>query len=67
MVLHPNQREDLKVFISTRESTCDECGENLGSKAWITLARRYGADPARAEAFDAVCGGVEMEPHPETV
>ena len=28
---------DLTVFISTRESTCDECGENLGSHAWITL------------------------------
>ena len=43
MVLHPNQSEDLKVFISTRESTCDECGENLGSKAWITLAGERGA------------------------
>jgi len=30
---------DLKVFISTRESTCDECGENLGHKAWITLTK----------------------------
>ena len=35
--------EELKVFISSRESTCDECGENLGSKAWITLARDKGA------------------------
>ncbi len=43
MVLHPNQSKDLKVFISTRESTCDECGENLGSKAWITLAGERGA------------------------
>src|SRR5881409_2485110 len=34
---------DFKVFISTRESTCDECGENLGSKAWITLAGERGA------------------------
>jgi len=35
--------EDIKVFISSRESTCDECGENLGSKAWITLAGDKGA------------------------
>lgn len=37
------QHEELKVFISSRESTCDECGENLGSKAWITLIREKGA------------------------
>ena len=30
--------DDLKVFISSRESICGECHENLGSKAWITLA-----------------------------
>lgn len=35
--------EELKVFISTRESICGECGENLGSKAWITLSRDKGA------------------------
>lgn len=29
---------DLKVFITTRESVCDECGEQLGHHAWITLA-----------------------------
>jgi len=29
--------EQLKVFISSRESTCDECGENLGRRAWIAL------------------------------
>ena len=34
---------EFKVFISTRESTCGECGENLGSKAWITLAGEKGA------------------------
>ncbi|MGH9768851.1 MAG: DUF2293 domain-containing protein [Blastocatellia bacterium] len=37
------QNEELKVFISTRESTCGECGENLGSKAWITLVEEKGA------------------------
>jgi hypothetical protein len=39
----PTQNDDLKVFISTRESTCGECNENLGSKAWITLAGEKGA------------------------
>lgn len=34
---------NLKVFISLRESTCSECGENLGSKAWIFLNRDKGA------------------------
>lgn len=37
------QSSELKVFISTRESVCDECGENLGSGAWITLNREKGA------------------------
>jgi len=37
------QTTDLKVFISTRDSTCDECGENLGRKAWITLIKDKGA------------------------
>src|SRR3989304_1794297 len=41
--LHMNQNKELKVFILTRESTCDECGENLGPKAWITLTRDKGA------------------------
>lgn len=35
--------DDLKVFITSRDSTCDECGENLGRKAWITLTRDKGA------------------------
>ena len=34
---------ELRVFISSRESTCSECGENLGSRAWITLAGDRGA------------------------
>ncbi len=33
----------LKVFISTRESRCDDCGEELGSHAWIFLAGERGA------------------------
>ena len=34
---------EIKVFITSRESTCDECGEVLGSCAWITLSRDKGA------------------------
>ncbi len=34
---------DLLVFIATRESACDECGEKLGSHAWIMLAGERGA------------------------
>jgi len=43
---NPNLRpkpKDLKVFISLRESKCDECGEELGRKAWITLEENKGA------------------------
>lgn len=28
---------EITVFISSRESTCDECKETLGTSAWITL------------------------------
>ncbi|HNR13562.1 MAG TPA: DUF2293 domain-containing protein [Thermodesulfobacteriota bacterium] len=38
-----SQNEGIKVFISTQESTCGECGENLGTKAWITLTKDKGA------------------------
>ena len=38
-----SEGEEIKVFISSRESSCDECGEELGSKAWITLAGDKGA------------------------
>jgi hypothetical protein len=34
---------DLRVFITTRESRCDECGEDLGSRALILLAGDRGA------------------------
>jgi hypothetical protein len=37
------KQQDLKVFITSRESTCDECREDLGSKAWITLKEDKGA------------------------
>ena len=35
--------DPIKVFISNRESKCDDCGEDLGRKAWITLERDKGA------------------------
>jgi hypothetical protein len=34
---------DLRVFISMQDSTCAECGEDLGRKAWITLVEDKGA------------------------
>jgi hypothetical protein len=34
---------DLKVFITTGESICSECGEALGRHAWITLVEGKGA------------------------
>jgi len=37
------KRNDIKVFISNRDSICDECGEELGRRAWITLERDKGA------------------------
>ncbi len=37
------QTNELKVFISNRESQCDECGEDLGRHAWITLQEAKGA------------------------
>lgn len=38
-----SKQEELKVFITSRESTCDECKEDLGSKTWITLKEEKGA------------------------
>lgn len=35
--------DDLKVFITNRDSICNECGEHLGHRAWITLNRDKGA------------------------
>lgn len=40
--LAPNA-EDLKVFISVQQAACDECKEQLGRRAWITLNRKKGA------------------------
>ena len=37
------QTSELKVFITTKNATCGECGEELGRKAWITLVENKGA------------------------
>ncbi len=37
------KREDLKVFITSQESKCDDCKEELGRQAWITLTEEKGA------------------------
>jgi hypothetical protein len=47
-----NKNQELKVFISNRESSCDECGANLGSKAWITLAGERAALCLSCADFD---------------
>lgn len=39
---HSN-KPDLKVFITHRDSKCEECGEVLGTQAWITLEENKGA------------------------
>src|ERR1700730_15489897 len=35
--------EDIKVFISHRDSKCDDCGEKVCRKSWITLKENKGA------------------------
>ncbi len=38
MIMNSNgKRDDLKVFLASRESKCEECGEDLGRSAWIML------------------------------
>jgi hypothetical protein len=39
----PSQTDEIKVFISNRNSHCGECDQDLGKKAWITLEREKGA------------------------
>ena len=38
-----DKADDLLVFITRGEVVCDECGEDLGRSAWITLAGEKGA------------------------
>jgi hypothetical protein len=51
----------LKVFISTRESTCDECGEHLGRHAWITLVESAtgAAGPTTRLAYCLSCADLD--------
>ena len=35
-------KNDLRVFISMSETTCNECGEDLGRTAWIRLQGKKG-------------------------
>lgn len=37
-----NKTNDLKIFILNQESSCGECGEDLGRSAWIFLERDKG-------------------------
>ncbi|MCD4693227.1 MAG: DUF2293 domain-containing protein [Calditrichales bacterium] len=41
--MEKKEKTEIKVFISLQDSTCAECGENLGHSAWITLNREKGA------------------------
>lgn len=43
MTKEMEQTAELKVFISTQDSSCGECGEKLGRKAWITPDNEKGA------------------------
>lgn len=43
---------DLKVFISHRKSICDQCGDELGHHAWITLNEEKGANCLSCADFD---------------
>jgi hypothetical protein len=44
--------DEIKVFISNRESKCDDCGEKLGRQAWITLQGDKGALCLTCADFD---------------
>jgi len=37
------KKDEIKVFISMRDSSCDECKEDLGRGAWITVVQDKGA------------------------
>ncbi len=39
----PKSPDEMLVYISHRDSACDECKEQLGSGAWIVLAGEKGA------------------------
>jgi len=37
------QNAELKVFITTTDAACDDCGEQLGRKAWVTTGQKQGS------------------------
>lgn len=41
--IESSNKTDIKLFISSRKSRCDECGEDLGRGAYITLKEQKGA------------------------
>lgn len=43
MAVENRKRSALTVVITTREAVCDECGRDLGDRAWIFLDREKGA------------------------
>ncbi len=43
MAVGNRKRSDLTVVITTREAVCDECGWDLGDRAWIILDEKTGA------------------------
>ncbi len=49
---------ELKVFIASRESKCDECGEDLGRHAWITL-QAHPQSPQNAKALCLACADMD--------
>ncbi len=38
-----NREDQITVFITSKEATCEECGEELGPHAWIRLDREHRA------------------------
>lgn len=49
---------DLKIFIASSESTCDECGRDLGRHAWITLQTNPQSSH-NAKAFCLSCADLD--------
>ena len=43
MIKKKPDNNQLKVFISNRDSKCDECQEELGRHAWVVLREDKGA------------------------
>jgi hypothetical protein len=43
VILTDRLQNDIVVFISTRDSTCAECGQELEQRAWITLDSKKNA------------------------